>query len=1809
MSTDTKTVSLRIDGQHTATDATLPDWPAEVFAIDGLARGAAEAAATLEVPEDAVLELELASGERILVAAADAGRYLAPPPGRGADEAGVLRVGTALAISGARPLPGLARDGLGGWIVKSLRVFRQGPAGMTAFIAAGTFQDAQLGDRDGLYRCAGDAFGLTQADALPAADAPALLFIHGTASSTEGSFAGLWRNDNYRKQMADAYGQRIYAFEHRSLTESPIDNALALARTLPKGARLHVVSHSRGGMVGELLARANRLGAEPFADEDIERFLAQAERGGRAAFDVQAEALRQLNRELTTRGIRIERFVRVACPTQGTTLASGRLDRWASAMLNLLGKGFDAAGKLLPGAQPLALGYGLLKKFLLAVVRQRCDARVLPGLEAMMPDSPLVALLNAPDVRIDAPLHVVAGDFAGAGLLPWLGDCLSEVFYGGETDLVVNTPSMSGGADRARGIRRKSLRGPRVTHFTYFDRDESALPLLAALRGNDADFETLPGPSQAPIARGGKQIKAKADAPIAFLLPGIMGSHIRLNNDRIWFDPVDMWAGHMARLRVDAKGVAPDGWLDMSYEGLARHLAESHELRPFAYDWRLSIVAAAARFGSALDAALAETEKRAQPLRIVAHSMGGLVARLALQTRWERFKRNPGNRLLQLGTPNRGSHAIAAVLLGRDDFVQKIERWFDWKHDMSEFLDIVRDFPGVLELLPWPDATGKADDGVDYFDAARWQDWHGQDADPKKDKTWLPPRAAPLQAARQAIAAIQAAALDPERTIYVAGRAPTPCAVRLADGRVEIGWSDEGDGRVPWKTGIPPGVPVWYVDAAHGDLAAHQPAFDAYRELIERGSTAEGVLKRLPSAVRGALAPGFRPRGLEGHALYPSADEVLAAAIGAARPGTRAAPPGEPPAEIVVVHGSLAGAEAPVLIGAYAHDGLRGSARFLDGHLGGQLARSHKLGLYPAETRDAKVFLNPVPHGRPGGAIVVGLGPVGALMPGELTRTLTGGLLEYARGHDQCHRPAGADFSGQVEVSALLVGTGFTGLTVEAGARCLAEALCDANAKLAESNSPTRIARLTLFEEAEGRAIAAVAALRETVRDARFAALRFDGRLRDGVGGYRGRCIASEGQPGAYRVLIAADGLKGGLRFTVIGDRARNEVAAEPDQRQAIDGLIAAATGSLQDSPRLSCALFQLMVPNGMKAAVAELRTLMLSVEPAAAAYPWELMRDTGQADMPPLAARVELVRQLATIHGRPRPPIAAARRAFVVGDTRSGRAELPGAQQEATLVAKTLREHDIDADLICRADAREVFEGLLCGDYRFLHLAGHGEVEDQETGLTGMVLGPKTFLTAAQVAKLPYVPEFVFLNCCHLGDMRPDAAAERRPRWGELAANLAAQFIEIGCKAVVAAGWAVDDRAAETFAQTFYTAMLAGKRFGQAVLAARAATHARHPAGNTWGAFQAYGDERYRFPVPTPPESAGGYSPLPSDLVADLDKIAARLQGATDAEKQEYYGSQLAAIETAARNPDCRTAVVEEKLGAAWSAFGDQERAIAHYRAALDAEHAGASIRAIESLANLEIRQGAKLAMAADKARRSAGAAYLKSGADRLELLLRLGETAERLALFGSYWKRLAMVAHARGEEAMVADYLSKMCDAYRRAAEHARRQTGEWDYYPLFNALDGALLLAARGNAGAFDALVPDARPARAAGGKAARRAATGLPIAQLRDLLAAGAANGQRRHADDRDFFHALAPVEAKRIEILLAALANDKTHRAASAEFFDAVVADYKDALRRNGTAREHDSVLDQPRFLLDLLPAQAPQGLQDALHKLVAALGK
>ena len=252
-------------------------------------------------------------------------------------------------------------------------------------------------------------------------------------------------------------------------------------QALPDNALLHVVSHSRGGMIGELLCRGQRLdGQAPFAGE-LEALKRWIDRKG-DAYALELTKLEELERLLTDKQVRVERFVRVACPAAGTTLAGERLDRWLSVTTSLL----DLTG--LGGS----FTYRAVKGFLLAAVKTRTDPRAVPGLEAMLPGSLLTAVLNRPGVEVASNLSVISGDIEGDSWLGRLALKVGDWFYGGDHDLVVDTVAMYGGLARKDGARFFFDKGGEVSHFNYFTNRKTIDPLLAGLRGRRPRAGGLP---------------------------------------------------------------------------------------------------------------------------------------------------------------------------------------------------------------------------------------------------------------------------------------------------------------------------------------------------------------------------------------------------------------------------------------------------------------------------------------------------------------------------------------------------------------------------------------------------------------------------------------------------------------------------------------------------------------------------------------------------------------------------------------------------------------------------------------------------------------------------------------------------------------------------------------------------------------------------------------------------------------------------------------------------------------------------------------------------------------------------------------------------------------------------------------------------------------------------------------------------------------------------------------------------------------------------------------------------------------------
>ena len=759
------------------------------------------------------------------------------------------------------------------------------------------------------------------------------------------------------------------------------------------------------------------------------------------------------------------------------------------------------------------------------------------------------------------------------------------------------------------------------------------------------------------------------------------------------------------------------------------------------------------------------------------------------------------------------------------------------------------------------------------------------------------------------------------------------------------------------------GIDAYYSLAQHGDLANRPDDFPALLELLESGSTT-----RLPSQPPAVRRDSSTPYAIPSEAedILPNERDLAAAALGGSgAPDNVSSKQPEQRVHVEVVHGDLSFARHTVAAGHYTGDSIVGAEALLDHHLGGRLSLHNQLGVYPDRIGTADVFLASDKKSRPSGAIIMGLGKIGELTPKSLEETYYSAMLKYALAAKECQdnrfRAPGSD-----AVTTLLVGTMANVLTVEECLTAMLRAIRTANAALDSAASPSsskpafRIRSVEVIELWEDRAILTAEALarisatpemKDVLDRAREVTTRQGGLRRYTSGGeeawWSRLRINQKQDPG-----LALDANP--LSFSLITNRARAELEEVPEPERAA-ALIESASQSPSMDEKVSQALFEMLVPNRLKEYAPELTRLVLMVDQNSARYPWELMQDRLGRRKRPLSVDAALIRQLEVDDYRPVVQQSGEDTALVVANPQTTKYKnLPGAQAEGDVIAAELGKSGVRVKPHIHSTGALIRRDLYTGTYRILHFAGHGvqqyKAGDNRAPVSGMVIGDNDFLTPAEIKQLRPVPELVFINCCHLG--RTDIAA----------ANLAVAFIKMGVRAVIAAGWAIDDGAATTFAKQFYRSFLGGAIFGEAVRIAREETYRQHPAVNTWGAYQCYGDPGYRFRIDSQGAAGSSVAPklvLPSQLALELENLAR-----SSKEKDQVSGRQQ--IEEKLRRSSRRWAKRPNGWTRAKScrpsdvsmeSWANIPKAVENYAAAAQVDFGEFPVRAVEQEANCRVR------------------------------------------------------------------------------------------------------------------------------------------------------------------------------------------------------------------------------------------------------------
>lgn len=1551
--------------------------------------------------------------------------------------------------------------------------------------------------------------------AVPASPEPLLVLVHGTFVDTASTFGKLWALHPQRvAELFAHYGGRVYALDHPTIGATPVANALTLVAALQAGARLHLLTHSRGGLVAEVLARVAGSGGV-LAKDELAPFAGDEHAAHR-------RELQQLAAAVKAKGIRVERVVRVACPARGTLLASKRLD----AYLSVLKWGIELVGiPVLP----------TLVDFLGEVARRRADPQQLPGLAAMIADSPLLNWLHAGEEPIPGELRVIAGDLQGDSVTAWLKTLLADAYYWTDNDIVVQTRSMYGGAPRAGGASFLLDSGGKSTHFGYFANERTAAAVVSALtQPAPAGFRTIGPLSWAgqdsgglrARRRGGDDGRPAADKPAVFVLPGILGSHLKAGDKRIWLSL--RLIGGLDKLTYQPNGadhVSADAPIGLIYDDLIEHLDATHEVIPFAFDWRRPIEEEAQRLAAAVEAALDARNASGQPVRLIAHSMGGVLARtmqLERPSTWQRLMRRDGARLVMLGTPNGGSWAPMQVLSGDDTFGNALAAFGSPLRD-RQARQIMAAMPGFIQLQ-----AGLLDPALALDRHDTWKRIAQQDLQRVQDNNWwhrnageaaeaayewgLPPqdvldraRALRLRLDAQRDHDLPGFA---DKLLLVVGRARfTPDGFEWGDDGfvyldVKDGAGHGGDGRVPLSSAVLPGVRTWTLDCEHGGLPDKESAFDAFTELLVQGDTERlPRLAALPSTTRGAAAtaaPRVRSRPSRARPLPVPADtERSVFATGRTTVADEAGAGTQGAAlRVTVLNGNLSFVAQPLMVGHTRSLALTGTEAVINGLIGGAMKASLNAGLYPDAPGSHQIFvnatfdaLNPWRAPQPQSAIVVGLGEEGKLSEQELARSVRQGVIAWAQ--RMAESAAGAPAT--VTLAATLMGSGGVGMNASNAARAVAQGVRDANDRLQGRGWPV-VAELVLVELYLERASDAWHGLRvlATAQPGRFEVAP---TIASGVGPLR-RQIDSGYRGADYDFISATSPSEDTIAFALDTKRARTEVRAQSTQGRLLRELVTRASTAASQDPRLGRTLFQLVVPHEIEPFLAGTSRMLLELDDGTAVIPWELL-DTrsadddgsGRSDTRPWAIRTQLLRKLRQENYRQQVQDASSDDAvLVIGEPQVDAAvygPLPGARAEALAVAAALQgPGGIGAErvtaLVADNDAASVINALFERRYRIVHVAAHGEpvTRDPHSGKLlhkgGVVLSDGSFLGSDEIKSMRTVPELVFVNCCHLAARDAGQALRRHDRSFNRAAfawGLADSLIEIGVRCVIAAGWAVDDRPAEVFAATFYREILARRPFIAAVAAAREAAWNEDRSSNTWAAYQAYGDPNWVYR-----RGGGEAASTPIAPREEFEGVASALGLALALEEQavksKWMHADAAAQLEKIRHLEARfgalwgdMGAVAEAFGQAYAEAGDRDAAIGWYERALAAGDASAQVKAFEMLANLRARRAWARADAAGSsaaAQAQARRDMQRSLAD-LQALSRMQPTLERASLIGSTHKRLVLLEHKLGHAGAERDALAAAAAAYAEAEAMAAARQDPDAFYPALNRMALELVLSA--------------------------------------------------------------------------------------------------------------------------------------------------
>lgn len=981
-------------------------------------------------------------------------------------------------------------------------------------------------------------------------------------------------------------------------------------------------------------------------------------------------------------------------------------------------------------------------------------------------------------------------------------------------------------------------------HITPYDRlawsDRAVETLLARGRHPEeltAWFGTRDYAELSALARRAAiaERRQRREREPVYVLPGIMGSQLGiprgfgLIRDLLWIDPIDIALGRLRELVLRPHSpIRPMGVLLYSYLALKLRLKIAGFAPQFHdYDWRRGV--------GELGTALAERLVRdpAPRVHLVAHSMGGLVARAALSL--------PGTervaRLVMLGTPNLGSYSPVLALRGTYSVVRKLAA-LDLVHSAETLAsEVFGGFPSLYDMLP---AEGVS--ALDLFDAQVW---------PAQGPR---PRTALLDAARSTHRGLAPA--DARMTVIAGHSRPTVVGLTRQGADFEYTVTHAGDGTVPLLHAELPGVATYHTAEGHSELPRSARVAAATIDLLRTGATHRLPTTR-PAATRQvarvtdrALRATFNTK-VDWHALSPDARRVYLDRLNeppplefrsvGSRPRRRRASRARarmrdrPILELHLVRTSIERVRADaVAVAAFAGVRPAGAAAALDAQLDGAISVAAQRRALGDRAGEIATFMAAGRLAHAGQVLVVSLGRFA---------DLDAGTIEFAAESVARH-------CAHAQLDAVATVPWGAGAGIPASVSFAAQLRGFLRHAAGSARAPLRI----VFCVRDARVHRAVADLAENlVREVdplgELISLRITPTRPAPRSRRRPRAKAE--RPALAHVLIeraGADAASETWRAAVLTAGRHATVVTEDTafDRQRLDTLLRDLDKDRLGpaaAMRVGARLGDLLLHENVRAALELGRDdpLVLVHDAATSRVPWELL--TLGSWSPALRAGLSRRFAAADLSVARFSDRRRADEALTVLLLEDPTQDLAGARREGARLRAMFREFPaarlttVAGRAVTRARVLAEFES---GDYDVVHYAGHAAFDPTAPAVGGLTASDGT-VTGRDLAGLAQLPTLVFFNACESARVRGARRGAARAEALAQGTSVAEACLRAGVANFVGTWWPVGDAAAETCAATFYRALLAGEALGPALLAARRAVYTSHSPD--WANYLHYGD------------------------------------------------------------------------------------------------------------------------------------------------------------------------------------------------------------------------------------------------------------------------------------------------------------------------------------------------------------------------------